>query len=78
MEGKFTGISEMLTKQFGWDELTADSIWAFGPNNVGSNILVDYSLGFETDKSRLNSVKHSVVQGFQWATKEGPLCEEPI
>lgn len=19
-----------------------------------------------------------VVQGFQWATKEGPLCEEPI
>lgn len=20
----------------------------------------------------------SVVQGFQWGTKEGPLCEEPI
>lgn len=44
----------MLTSQFGWDELTADSIWAFGPNNVGSNLLVDYSLGFETDKNKLN------------------------
>ena len=54
MAGQFSGISEMLTSQFGWDELTADSIWAFGPNNVGSNLLVDYSLGFETDKNKLN------------------------
>jgi len=23
-------------------------------------------------------VKDSIVQGFQWATREGPLCEEPI
>lgn len=26
----------------------------------------------------LSSVRDSVVQGFQWAAKEGPLCEEPI
>ena len=30
------------------------------------------------DKSLLNSVRDSVVQGFQWATREGPLCDEPI
>jgi U5 small nuclear ribonucleoprotein component len=26
----------------------------------------------------LNTVKDSIVQGFDWATREGPLCEEPI
>jgi U5 small nuclear ribonucleoprotein component len=30
------------------------------------------------DQFRLNSVKESIKQGFQWATREGPLCEEPI
>ena len=26
----------------------------------------------------LGSVKDSIVQGFQWGTREGPLCDEPI
>jgi U5 small nuclear ribonucleoprotein component len=30
------------------------------------------------DKSLLLSTKDSIVQGFQWGTREGPLCEEPI
>ena len=30
------------------------------------------------DKGLLGSVKESIVQGFQWGTREGPLCEEPI
>ena len=51
---------------------------AFGPHGVGTNMLVDYSLGFETDKQKLRSVQNSITQGFQWATREGPLCEEPI
>jgi len=28
------------------------------------------------DKSLLGAVKDSIVQGFQWATREGPLCDE--
>ena len=28
------------------------------------------------DKSLLSSVKDSIVQGFQWGTREGPLCDE--
>ena len=24
----------------------------------------------------LGAVKDSIVQGFQWATREGPLCDE--
>jgi U5 small nuclear ribonucleoprotein component len=78
MAGEFGSISETLVSRFSWDELSADSIMSFGPHNIGPNMLVDYSLGFETDKKKLNLVKNSLVQGFQWATREGPLCEEPI
>ena len=30
----------------------------------------------QVDKSLLGAVKDSIVQGFQWATREGPLCDE--
>jgi hypothetical protein len=39
---------------------------------------VDDTLPSEVDKGLLSSVKDSIVQGFQWGTREGPLCEEPI
>ena len=26
----------------------------------------------------LGNIKDYVVQGFQWGTREGPLCDEPI
>lgn len=43
---------------------------------VGPNILVDDTLPTEVDKSLLGTVKDSIVQGFQWGTREGPLCDE--
>ena len=61
MAGNFEGIEELLVNTFSWDELTANSVWAFGPHNIGTNVLVDYNLRFETDKQRLNSVKNSIV-----------------
>ena len=30
------------------------------------------------DKKLLGAVRDSIVQGFQWGTREGPLCDEPI
>jgi U5 small nuclear ribonucleoprotein component len=68
----------LLVKEYQWDELTAQSIWAFGPNRLSSNMLIDYTLPTEVDKQRLSQVKDFMIQGFQWSTKEGPLCEEPI
>ncbi|PWA91882.1 hypothetical protein CTI12_AA058850 [Artemisia annua] len=47
-------------------------------NGVGPNILLDDTLSSEVDKSLLNAVKDSIVQGFQWGAREGPLCDEPI
>jgi len=71
-------VESRLVEKFGWDELTAASVWCFGPNRSGPNMLIDYSLESETDKQMLSNVRESIVQGFQWATREGPLCEESI
>lgn len=60
----------------GWDKLAARSIWAFGPDDLGPNILQDDTLPTEVDKKLLTTVKESIRQGFSWATREGPLCEE--
>jgi len=64
--------------KYEWDLLAARSIWAFGPDSMGANILLDDTLPTEVDKDRLNTVKDSIIQGFQWGTREGPLCEEQI
>ncbi|RKP06183.1 ribosomal protein S5 domain 2-type protein, partial [Thamnocephalis sphaerospora] len=40
--------------------------------------LADDTLPSEVDKRLLSTVRESIKQGFQWATREGPLCEEPI
>lgn len=71
-------IADYFQGKYSWDLLSARSIWSFGPDKSGPNILVDDSLPTETDKLLLGAVKDSVVQGFQWATREGPLAEEPI
>lgn len=71
-------LGEFFQINYDWDLLAARSIWAFGPDTAGPNILVDDTLPSEVDKSLLTTVKDSIVQGFQWGTREGPLCEEPI
>lgn len=71
-------LGDFFQTKYDWDLLAARSIWAFGPDVNGPNILVDDTLPSEVDKSALQSVRDSVVQGFQWATREGPLCDEPI
>ncbi|XP_066554667.1 116 kDa U5 small nuclear ribonucleoprotein component [Amia ocellicauda] len=71
-------LGEFFQTKYDWDLLAARSIWAFGPDATGPNILVDDTLPSEVDKALLGSVKDSIVQGFQWGTREGPLCDEPI
>ncbi|KAK4097917.1 P-loop containing nucleoside triphosphate hydrolase protein [Parathielavia hyrcaniae] len=70
--------AKFFEEKYGWDMLAARSIWAFGPDEMGPNILQDDTLPTEVDKKRLNTVKESIRQGFSWAAREGPLCEEPI
>ena len=70
--------ADFFQNKYHWDILAANSVWSFGPDSSGPNILVDETLPHETDAQLLASIKDSLVQGFQWATREGPLCEEPI
>lgn len=71
-------LSKIFVERYGWDTLAARSIWAFGPEEGGPNVLVDDTLPSEVDKKTLYSVRESIKQGFQWAMREGPLCDEPI
>ncbi|ANB14888.1 U5 snRNP GTPase SNU114 [Sugiyamaella lignohabitans] len=71
-------VGKYFQENFQWDALSARSIWAFGPDNLGPNILLDDTLPDEVDKNLLNAVSGSIKQGFRWSTREGPLCEEPI
>ena len=48
--GLFDLLPNMLVDEFQWDELTAQSVWAFGPNKRGTNMLIDYTLSAETNK----------------------------
>jgi U5 small nuclear ribonucleoprotein component len=71
-------VAKFFEEKYDWDKLSARSIWAFGPEEMGPNILVDDTLPSTTDKKLLRSVQESIKQGFSWGTREGPLCEEPI
>ena len=72
-------VGRFFQSQYGWDLLSSRSVWAFGDSpTCGTNILMDDTLPSEVDKSLLDSCRSSIVQGFQWASREGPLCEEPV
>jgi elongation factor 2 len=55
-----------------WEPDPSRKIWCFGPEQQGPNVVADISKGVQY----LNEIKDSVVAGFQWASKEGVLCEE--
>ena len=71
-------IGKFFEGKYQWDLLASRSIWAFGPEDRGPNVLSDDTLPSEVDKKLLGSVRESIKQGFQWGTREGPLCDEPI
>ncbi|KAL4889153.1 P-loop containing nucleoside triphosphate hydrolase protein [Aspergillus ambiguus] len=71
-------VARFFEEKYDWDKLAARSIWAFGPEEMGPNILQDDTLPSQIDKKLLGSVRDSITQGFSWGTREGPLCEEPI
>ena len=56
-----------LQQKYGWDKLAARSVWAFGPEATGANVLLNDTLPSEVDAALLGDVRGSVVQGFRWA-----------
>jgi len=70
----FKTRGRFLADKYEYDVTEARKIWCFGPDTNGPNILVDCTKGVQY----LNEIKDSVVAGFQWATKEGVLCDENL
>ncbi|KAI9860080.1 MAG: Elongation factor 2 [Vezdaea acicularis] len=70
----FKSRARVLADDFEWDLTDARKIWCFGPDTTGANVLVDQTKAVQY----LNEIKDSVVSGFQWATREGPIGEEPM
>ena len=72
VNGEAKARARYLTEKYEWDVTEARKIWAFGPEGTGPNLLVDCTKGVQY----LNEIRDSVVAGFQWASKEGVLCDE--
>lgn len=70
----FKARARILADEHGWDVTDARKIWCFGPDGNGANLLIDQTKAVQY----LNEIKDSVVSGFQWATREGPVAEEPM
>ena len=71
--------TNLLLNEWKWDALSARSLWAFGPSwDHGTSVLFNDVISPLVPKTTLNSVRESVVEGFQWATREGPLVEETV
>merc|ERR1712042_188346 len=68
----FKTTGTYLADKYEWDVGEARKIWCFGPEGTGPNMVIDVSKGVQY----LNEIKDSVVAGFQWASKEGVLCDE--
>lgn len=67
-----------LVNTFKWDRLAAKTLWCFGPSHEHPCLLIDDSFADSTTKSLLYDLKPQIVNGFNWAMREGPLCEEPL
>lgn len=69
-----------------WDELMVKGLWTFGPGNGYPNALIEDLPQLEEDKNILfgsnfgqgEGIKDFLMNGFNWAVREGPLCEEPV
>jgi elongation factor 2 len=64
--------AKRLHEEFGFDKDEAQRVWGFGPENAGPNMLIDSTKGVQF----MNEIKDSCESAFQWATKEGVMCEE--
>lgn len=67
-------LAKTLRTDYGWDSLAARNIWSL----YKCNAFVDDTLPDEVDNSLLTDFKKQICQGFYWATREGPLSEEPV
>jgi elongation factor 2 len=64
--------ARFLADKYEWDIADARKIWCYGPDGRGPNVIVDVTKGVQN----MGEMKDSFVAAWQWATKEGVMCDE--
>jgi elongation factor 2 len=64
-------MEKILHEKALWPMEEASNVWALDENG---NIIINLS----ENMKNLRDVKESVIAGFRWACKAGPLCNEPL
>merc|ERR1712073_262314 len=63
---------KLFKEKYEWSDTEARKIWCWGPETDGPNVVVDTTQAVQY----LLEIKEHVTSAFQWASKEGPLCEK--
>lgn len=66
--------ARFLADNHQWDLTDARKIWCFGPDQKGSNVVVDCTKAVQY----LNEIKDSMAAAFQEVTRAGVLASEPL
>lgn len=66
-----------LFQKYGYDALAARNVWEISFDGA-ANAFVNDTLSDEVNSEALKASKQAMIQGFLWAVKQGPLCDEPI
>merc|ERR1712060_42361 len=64
--------SKILKGTYNWSDEEARKLWCYGPETDGANVVIDKTVAVQY----VNEIKEHVNSAFQWASKEGPICEE--
>jgi elongation factor 2 len=56
------------------DLYSTKKLWSFGPTDEDANFIINDTSGAQY----MDEIKSGCVGGFVWATREGPLCGEPM
>merc|ERR1711920_106234 len=64
--------NKKLKNDYNWSDEDARKLWCYGPETDGANMVIDKTVAVQY----VNEIKEHVNSAFQWASKEGPLCEE--
>lgn len=67
-------LSSTLTKDFKWDPNHAKKVWAIGPFEEPTNMLVDCTIGAQG----LNEVKDGIIDGFTQGCLSGIIAKEKL
>merc|ERR1712050_556173 len=64
--------AKVLKGTYNWSDEEARKLWCYGPETDGANMVIDKTVAVQY----VNEIKEHVNSAFQWASKEGPICEE--